>query len=70
MGRGRTRSTLSLPTVYIQGAVDGVNPPEASQEVPSKFNGPFAFKLLDGVGHFPTREVPATVAAVLIEHFS
>ena len=50
--------------------MDGVNPPKASQEVPSKFKGPFAFKLLDGVGHFPTREVPATVAAMLIEHFS
>ena len=69
-GRIKATKQLSLPTVYVQGAVDGVNPPEASQEVPSKFKGPFAFKLLDGVGHFPTREVPATVAAMLIEHFS
>lgn len=51
------------------GAVDGVNPPEAAKDVPTKFSGPFEAFLLDGVGHFPTREAPDKVAAALIRHF-
>ncbi len=39
-GRVKATKQLSLPTVYIQGAVDGVNPSEASEDVPSKFGGP------------------------------
>jgi pimeloyl-ACP methyl ester carboxylesterase len=65
----KATKTLSTPTLYIQGAVDGVNPPEASKEVPSKFDGPFAFITLDGVGHFAPREAPDAVAAALIRHF-
>ncbi len=66
----KATKTLSLPTLYIQGEVDGVNPPSASKSVPSKFSGPFEFLELPGVGHFPTREAPAAVARALIKHFS
>ena len=62
--------TLSLPTMYVQGAVDGVNPPSASKDVPAKFTGPFAFVTLSGVGHFPQRENPDAVAHHLIEFFT
>lgn len=65
----KATKALSLPTLYVQGAVDGVNPPEASKDVPRKFSGPFEFVTLDGVGHFPTREAPDTVADALIRHF-
>ena len=34
----RATSTLSLPAIYIQGKVDGVNPPSASKAVPAKFS--------------------------------
>ena len=61
---------LALPMLYIQGEVDGVNPPSASKTVTEKFSGPFKFLQLPGVGHFPTREAPDAVAAALIEHFS
>ncbi len=61
--------SLKLPTLYIQGAVDGVNPPSASESMPSKFSGPFKFITLPGVGHFPTREAPDDVADHLIHHF-
>ena len=61
--------TLSLPTIYIQGEVDGVNPPSASKGVPSKFSGPFELIQLPGVGHFPTREAPDAVSEVLVKHF-
>ncbi|MCJ2124922.1 alpha/beta fold hydrolase [Methylobacterium sp. J-077] len=65
----KATKTLSTPTLYIQGAVDGVNPPEASKAVPSKFDGPFEFITLDGVGHFAPREAPDAVAAALVRHF-
>ena len=62
--------SLALPTVYIQGEVDGVNPPSASATVPEKFSGPFHFVQLPGVGHFPTREAPDAVAEHLVRHFT
>jgi pimeloyl-ACP methyl ester carboxylesterase len=60
--------TLALPTIYVQGEVDGVNPPWTSEMVSEKFTGPFERIVLPGVGHFPTREAPAEVAARLALH--
>jgi pimeloyl-ACP methyl ester carboxylesterase len=65
----RTTPTLSLPTIYVQGEMDGVNPPETSADVAAKFAGPFERIILAGVGHFPQRETPAKVADVLARHF-
>ena len=62
--------TLSLPTIYIQGAVDGVNPPSAAKDVPAKFIGPFAFIELSGVGHFAQRENPDAIAKHLLHLFT
>lgn len=59
-----TRS-LSLPSIYFQGAEDGVNPPELSENLHEKFSGPFDRILLQNVGHFPQREDPETVAREL-----
>jgi pimeloyl-ACP methyl ester carboxylesterase len=66
----KATKTLSLPTVYIQGAVDGVNPPSITKSVPSKFTGPFAFVELAGVGHFAQREHPDAVAKHLAQLFT
>ncbi len=66
----KATQTLSLPTIYIQGAEDGVNPPSAAKAVPGKFAGPFAFVTLAGVGHFPQRENPKAVAQHLIKLFT
>ncbi|MGA1799693.1 L-dopachrome tautomerase-related protein [Sphingomonas sp. 4RDLI-65] len=66
----KTTRTLSLPTLYVQGAVDGVNPPSAGKAVPGKFTGPFAFVELAGVGHFPQRENPDAVARHLVQLFT
>ena len=65
----KATTTLSLPAIYVQGAVDGVNPPAASQGVSRKFSGPFDYVLLPGVGHFPQREAADAVARHLIQHF-
>ena len=62
----KATKTLSLPAIYIQGEVDGVNPPKAATSVPEKFSGPFAFVQLPGVGHFPQREAPDAVADHLL----
>jgi pimeloyl-ACP methyl ester carboxylesterase len=61
----KATATLSLPALYFQGAVDGVNPPAASAQVPSKFTGPFDYVELPDVGHFPQREAPDRVTGLL-----
>ncbi|WP_254606561.1 alpha/beta fold hydrolase [Sphingomonas bacterium] len=64
----KATATLSLPTLFIKGDVDGVTRQESFATVPKKFDGPFEMVGLPGVGHFPTREAPAKVADLLI-HF-
>ena len=66
----KATKTLALPTLYISGKVDGVNPPVTAKTVPEKFSGPFKHVQLPGVGHFPAREAPDVVAEHLIEHFT
>lgn len=66
----KATKTLSLPALYIQGAVDGVNPLVSTRSVPEKFSGPFEFVELPGVGHFPQREAPDAVAGHLITLFT
>jgi pimeloyl-ACP methyl ester carboxylesterase len=65
----KATKSLSLPTIYFQGEVDGVNPPATSEKVAEKFTGPFERIVLPGVGHFPTREAPNEVAKRLAQHF-
>ncbi len=60
---------LALATLYIQGEVDGVNPPSTSQGLEAKFTGSFERVVLPGVGHFPPREAPGAVADRLAAHF-
>ena len=66
----RATPSLAVPCLYIQGEVDGVNPPAASAGVHEQFTGPFERVVLPGVGHFPQREAPAKVADLLIGHFT
>ncbi|KQO80035.1 alpha/beta hydrolase [Rhizobium sp. Leaf262] len=63
--RIRETKSLSLPTIYIQGLEDGVNPPELSERLHEKFSGPFQRIALQNVGHFPQREDPEAVAREL-----
>ncbi len=65
----RETKTLSLPTLYIQGGADGVNPPAVSETMAEKFTGPFERIVLAGVGHFPMREAPQEVGERLAKHF-
>ena len=62
----KATQTLSLPALYIQGEVDGVNPPYVSENVHKKFTGPFSRIVLPGVGHFPSREAPDVLSTHLL----
>ena len=64
--RVKDTPTLAVPTLYLHGDVDGVNPPATADGVAGKFTGPFERVTLAGVGHFPQREQPAAVAACLL----
>jgi pimeloyl-ACP methyl ester carboxylesterase len=66
----KATGSLALPAISFQGELDGVNPPQTSEEVANKFTGPFERIVLAGVGHFPTREAPADVAERLVKHFA
>ena len=62
----KSTKTLSLPALYVQGEVDGVNPPYVSENVHEKFTGLFRRIVLPGVGHFPTREAPGALSEHLL----
>jgi pimeloyl-ACP methyl ester carboxylesterase len=61
---------LATPTLFIDGAEDGVTPPELASGMSKKFSGPYDWIRLPGVGHFVQREAPRDVARHLARHFS
>ena len=66
----KATTTLSLPTLFIKGDVDGVTAQDSFDKVPAKFDGPFEMVGLPGVGHFPQREAPTAVADLLVAFLS
>lgn len=66
----KVTNALAIPALYLQGELDGVNPPETSEKVQEKFTGLFERIVIPGVGHFPTREAPTEVASHLLRHFN
>ena len=60
--------TISVATLMIQGSADGTVLPESTENLDRHFSGPYRRLVLDGVGHFPTREASAAVADALLEH--
>jgi len=66
----KTTKRLKTPTIFFHGALDGVTPPAITAKMSEKFVGPFERIVLDGVGHFPTRETPELVGKRLVEHFT
>jgi pimeloyl-ACP methyl ester carboxylesterase len=61
---------LKTPTIFFHGALDGVAPPAITEKMSEKFVGAFERIVLEGVGHFPTREAPEIVGKKLTAHFS
>ena len=58
---------ITVPTIALQGAVDGVQPPAAFAGQDTRFIGRFERRLLAGVGHNPPQEAPEVFAAAVLE---
>jgi pimeloyl-ACP methyl ester carboxylesterase len=56
-----------VPTVALQGAADGVLPPELSETHGAFFTGPYQHRVLPKIGHNPPRETPAIFAEAVLE---
>jgi pimeloyl-ACP methyl ester carboxylesterase len=57
--------TITVPTVVLQGADDGVNPPTWSESMAQKFTGGYQRHVIAGVGHNLPQEAPAAVVAAV-----
>jgi len=57
---------IAAPTLVIHGGADWCNDPSTSTNRESFFSGRYDRVVLDGVGHFPSREVPDKVADLLV----
>jgi pimeloyl-ACP methyl ester carboxylesterase len=60
---------LSVPTLMIQGGADGTVLPGSTEAQDQYFTGGYQRLVLDGIGHFPTREAPDAVADAVLKHF-
>jgi pimeloyl-ACP methyl ester carboxylesterase len=58
---------IAVPTIALQGEVDGVHPPESSEHHATYFTGLYRRRLLPRVGHNPPREAPQAVADAILE---
>jgi pimeloyl-ACP methyl ester carboxylesterase len=61
---------LSVPALMIQGAADVCVLPQSTESKDRYFTGGYRRVVLDGIGHFPTREAPDAVADAVLEFLS
>jgi pimeloyl-ACP methyl ester carboxylesterase len=61
---------LGVSTLMIQGDADGTVLPESTDGQDTYFPSGYRRIILDGVGHFPTREAPNAVADAVLKHLS
>jgi pimeloyl-ACP methyl ester carboxylesterase len=66
--RERIRATeqLEVPTVMIQGGADAWDPPSESENQHRLFPAGYSRVVLEGIGHFPAREDPQSVAKAIL----
>jgi len=64
--RRQAATTVSVPTLVIHGGDDRCSLPASSEHQERYFTGPYQRTVVDGVGHFPTREAPDAVNALLV----
>jgi pimeloyl-ACP methyl ester carboxylesterase len=58
---------IGVPTIAIQGAVDGVIPARASEAHGKYFTGCYERRLLDDAGHNPPQEAPTAFAKAVLD---
>jgi pimeloyl-ACP methyl ester carboxylesterase len=61
------RPAIAVPTVSLDGAADGVNPPGEADRHRAMFSGPYRRELLSEVGHNVPQEAPAAFAHAVLE---
>jgi pimeloyl-ACP methyl ester carboxylesterase len=65
--RAKAAPSISVPTLMIQGGADGVTLAASTAGNDQYFSGGYRRIVLDGVGHFPTREAPEAVNRLLLD---
>ena len=61
----RSSPPITVPTIVLHGACDGVGPPEQSENHARHFTGRYERRVVPVAGHFLSRETPdAVVQAV------
>ncbi len=58
---------IAVPTIALQGEVDGVAPAAASEQHHRCFTGPFTRRVLPRIGHNPPAEAPQAFADAVLE---
>jgi pimeloyl-ACP methyl ester carboxylesterase len=61
---------LSVPTLMVQGGADGTVLAKSTEDKDKYFTRGYRRIVLDGVGHFPTREAPDAVVDAVLRHLS
>ena len=56
---------ITVPTIVLHGAADGVSPPAQSEHRPHQFAGPYDRRVIPVAGHFLSRETPEAVVQAL-----
>ena len=57
------RPGIAVPAIVLQGADDGVDPPQAADRDAAHFTGRYERRLVPGVGHNLPQEAPSVFAA-------
>jgi len=65
--RVAARPAISVPTIVLHGACDGVDAPEGSEGHASFFSGPYQRRVVPSAGHFLPREAPGAVVDAVLE---
>jgi pimeloyl-ACP methyl ester carboxylesterase len=65
--RAMSAPSISVPTLMIQGGADGVTLAATTAGKDKYFTGGYKRAVLNGVGHFPTREAPDDVNKLLLD---
>lgn len=59
---------ISVPTLYIWGDADASVGPDAARWTADFVMAPYRLETLEGIGHFSTDQVPATVSELIVGH--
>ncbi|MGM0560109.1 MAG: alpha/beta fold hydrolase [Pseudomonadota bacterium] len=58
---------ISVPTIVLEGANDGVDPPEETDPHAAHFTDHYERRLLPGTGHNPPQEAPEAFAQAILD---